>query len=152
MVSVCLPSDVLLQHLPSYVGFSYLGRGVSLHGCSGKAQLLLLTLDESPLLTLNVGLLLSALVCPHNHCSLDMGLLLSSIMLKILQARLQQYVNRELPDVQAGFRKGRGTRDQIVKKQAALSGINGGPESTSEEVIWVRREDFAPSRKLNTEI
>ena len=36
------------------------------------------------------------------------------VMLKILQARLQQYVNRELPDVQAGFRKGRGTRDQIV--------------------------------------
>ena len=35
-------------------------------------------------------------------------------MLKILQARLQQYVNRELPDAQAGFRKGRGTRDQIV--------------------------------------
>ena len=35
-------------------------------------------------------------------------------MLKILQARLQQYVNRELPDVQAGFRKGRGTRDQIA--------------------------------------
>ena len=34
-------------------------------------------------------------------------------MLKILQARLQQYVNRELPDIQAGFRKGRGTRDQI---------------------------------------
>ena len=35
-------------------------------------------------------------------------------MLKILQARLQQYVNRELPDVQAGFQKGRGTRDQIA--------------------------------------
>ena len=35
-------------------------------------------------------------------------------MLKILQTRLQQYVNRELPDVQAGFRKGRGTRDQIA--------------------------------------
>ena len=35
-------------------------------------------------------------------------------MLKILRARLQQYVNRELPDVQAGFRKGRGTRDQIA--------------------------------------
>ena len=35
-------------------------------------------------------------------------------MLKILQDRLQQYVNRELPDVQAGFRKGRGTRDQIA--------------------------------------
>ena len=38
----------------------------------------------------------------------------SKVMLKILQARLQLYVNRELPDVQAGFRKGRGTRDQIV--------------------------------------
>ena len=36
------------------------------------------------------------------------------VMLKILQARLQQYVNRELPDAQAGFRKGRGTRDQIA--------------------------------------
>ena len=38
----------------------------------------------------------------------------SKVMLKILQARLQQYVNRELPDVQAGFTKGRGTRDQIA--------------------------------------
>ena len=38
----------------------------------------------------------------------------SKVMVKILQARLQQYVNRELPNVQAGFRKGRGTRDQIA--------------------------------------
>ena len=38
----------------------------------------------------------------------------SKVMLKILQARLQQYVNYEIPDVQAGFRKGRGTRDQIA--------------------------------------
>ena len=38
----------------------------------------------------------------------------SEVMLKILQARLHQYVNRELPDVQAGLRKGRGTRDQIA--------------------------------------
>ena len=38
----------------------------------------------------------------------------SKVMLKILQARLQQHVNCELPDVQAGFRKGRGTRDQIA--------------------------------------
>ena len=38
----------------------------------------------------------------------------SKVLLKILQARLQQYVNRELPDVQAGFRKGRGTRNQIA--------------------------------------
>ena len=46
MVSVCLPSDALLQHLPSYLGFSYLGHGVCLHGCSSKVQPLLLTLDE----------------------------------------------------------------------------------------------------------
>ena len=39
---------------------------------------------------------------------------ISEVILKILQARLQQYVNCELPDVQAGFRKGRGTRDQIA--------------------------------------
>ena len=39
----------------------------------------------------------------------------SKVMLKILQGRLQQYMNCELPDVQAGFRKGRGTRDQIIK-------------------------------------
>ena len=51
MASVCLPSDVLLQHLPAYLGFSYLGRGVSLHSCSSKAQPLLLTLDEGYLLT-----------------------------------------------------------------------------------------------------
>ena len=51
MVSVCLPSDALLQHLPSYLGFSYLGHGVSLHGCSSKEQPLFLTLDEGYLLT-----------------------------------------------------------------------------------------------------
>ena len=51
MVSVCLPSDALLQHLPSYLDFSYLRRGVSLHGCSSKVQLLLLTSDEGYLLT-----------------------------------------------------------------------------------------------------
>ena len=51
MVSVCLPSDALLQHLPSYLGFSYVGHGVSLHGCSSKAQPLLLTLEEGYLLT-----------------------------------------------------------------------------------------------------
>ena len=45
VVSICLPSDALAQCLPSYLGFSYLGCGVSLHGCSSKVQLLLLTLD-----------------------------------------------------------------------------------------------------------
>ena len=51
MVSLCLPSDALLQHLLSYLDFSHLGHGVSLHGCSSKAQSLLLTLDEEYLLT-----------------------------------------------------------------------------------------------------
>ena len=51
MVSVCLPSDALSQHLSSYLGFSYLGRGISLHSCSSKEQPLLLTLDEGYLLT-----------------------------------------------------------------------------------------------------
>ena len=49
VVSVCLPSDALFQHLPSYLGFSYLGCGVFLHGCSSKAQSLLLTLDMGQL-------------------------------------------------------------------------------------------------------
>ena len=51
MVSVCLPLDALSKRLPSYLGFSYLGCEVSLHGCSSKVQLLLLTLDEGYLLT-----------------------------------------------------------------------------------------------------
>ena len=49
-----------------------------------------------------------------NYCTIALILHASKVMLKILQARLQQYVNHELPDVQAGFRKGRGTRDQIA--------------------------------------
>ena len=47
---------------------------------------------------------------PHNCTRLTRN----KVMLKILQARLQQYMNSELPDIQAGFRKGRGTRDQIA--------------------------------------
>ena len=49
-----------------------------------------------------------------NYCTIALISHTSKVMLKILQARLQQYVNHELPDVQAGFRKGRGTRDQIA--------------------------------------
>ena len=49
-----------------------------------------------------------------DYCTIALISHASKEMLKILQARLQQYVNRELPDVQAGFRKGRGTRDQIA--------------------------------------
>ena len=49
-----------------------------------------------------------------NHCTIALILHASKVMLKILQARLQQCMNCEIPDVQAGFRKGRGTRGQIV--------------------------------------
>ena len=49
-----------------------------------------------------------------DYCTVSLISQNSKVMLKILQARLQQYVNCELPDVQAGFRKGRGTRDQIA--------------------------------------
>ena len=55
MVSMCLPSDALLQHLPSYLGFSYLGHGLSLHSCSSKAQPLLLILEEVALPDLEWG-------------------------------------------------------------------------------------------------
>ena len=49
-----------------------------------------------------------------NYCTIALISYATKVMLKTLQARLQQYVNRELPDVQVGFRKGRGTRDQIA--------------------------------------
>ena len=49
-----------------------------------------------------------------NYCTIALISHTSKVMLKILQARLQQYMYHELPDVQAGFRKGRGTRDQIA--------------------------------------
>ena len=85
MVSVCLPSDGLLQHLPSYLGFSFIPipKKGNAKECSNYRTIALIS-----------------------HAS--------KVMLKILQARLQQYVKCELPDVQAGFRKGRGTRDQIA--------------------------------------
>ena len=49
-----------------------------------------------------------------NYCTIALISHASKVILKILQARLQQYVNQELPDVQTGFRKGRGTRDQTA--------------------------------------
>ena len=49
-----------------------------------------------------------------NYCTIALISHTSKVMLKILQARLQQYVNHELPDIQVGFRKGRGTRDQVA--------------------------------------
>jgi len=66
-------------------------------------------------------------------------------MLKILQARLQQYVNHELPDVQAGFRRHRGTRDQIanicwiIKKQESSAKTSTSPLFTMPKplIVWI---------------
>ena len=82
MVSVCLPSDALLQHLPSYLGFSYLGCGVSPHSCSSKAQPLFLTLEEVYLLTAAVPYLqggIAPLGPPAPAQPLLLGLLLAAV-------------------------------------------------------------------------
>ena len=65
-----------------------------------------------------------------NYCTIALISHASKVMLKILQARLQQYVNRELPGVQAGFRKGRGTRDQIAN------------------ICWIIDKDRVPEKHL----
>ena len=65
-----------------------------------------------------------------NYCTIALISHASKVMLKILQARLQQYMNHELPDVQPGFRKGRGTRDQIAN------------------ICWIIRKES--SRKIST--
>ena len=61
----------------------------------------------------------------------------SKVMLKILQARLQQYVNSELSDVQTGFRKGRGTRDQIANIPLDHRKSKRIPEKTSISAVWL---------------
>ena len=63
-----------------------------------------------------------------NYCTIALISHASKIMLKILQARLQQYVNCELPDVQDGFRKGRGTRDQIANIRCFIEKASRVPE------------------------
>ena len=67
-----------------------------------------------------------------NYHTVALVLHVSEVMLKILQARPQQYVNREFPDVQVGFRKGRGTRDQIAN------------------ICWVIKKKQESSRKTST--
>ena len=66
-----------------------------------------------------------------NYCMIALISHASKVMLKILQARLQQYMNLELSDVQAGFMKGRGTRDQIVPASVGSSKKQGNSRETS---------------------
>ena len=63
-----------------------------------------------------------------NYCIIALISHASKVMLKILQARLQKYVNHELPDVQSGFRKSRGTRDQIANNRWILENCKRVPE------------------------
>ena len=65
-----------------------------------------------------------------NYCTITLISHACKVMLKILQARLQQYVNHELPDVQAGFREGRGTREQIAN------------------IHWTIKKDRVPEKHL----
>ena len=69
-------------------------------------------------------------------------------MLKILQARLQQYVNREIPDVQAGFRKGRGTRDQIANIRWIMEKAREFQKSIYCFIDYAKAFDCADHNKL----
>ena len=71
------------------------------------------------------------------------------VMFKILQARLQQYVNRELPDVQAGFRKGRGTRDQICQHLLDHQKSKRVPEKHLFLLYWLR-QSLCPQKSPDT--
>ena len=77
-------------------------------------------------------------------------------MLKILQARLQQYMNHELPDVQAGFRKGRGTRDQIANIRWIMKKAKEFQENIyffidyAKVFVWISKTMENSSRDKNT--
>ena len=78
------------------------------------------------------------------RCAITLTSHASKVTLKILQARLQQYLNRELPDVQAGFRKGRGTSDQIADTRWIIEKENSRKMSTSASLntlepltVWI---------------
>ena len=85
----------------------------------------------------------NAIEC-SNYCTIVLISQASKVILKILQVRLQQYVNQELPSVQAGFRKSRGTRDQItnihwiIKKQESSRKISTSALWTMPKPLTVR--------------
>ena len=73
------------------------------------------------------------------ECSNDYTIALishaSKVMLKILQARFQQYINHELPDVQTGFRKGRGARDQIANMHWVIEKVRGSRKTSTSALL-----------------
>ena len=72
-----------------------------------------------------------------NYCTIALISHASKVMLKILQTRLQQYMNREIPDVQAGFRKDRGTRDQIANIHRIIEKSKRAPEKCLLLLYWL---------------
>ena len=79
-----------------------------------------------------------------SYCTVALISHASKVIFKILQARIQQYVNQELPDVQAGFRKGRGTRDPIanicciIKKARELEKTSTSASLLKSLTVWIK--------------
>ena len=116
MVSVCLLSDTLSQHLLSYLGFSYLGRGVSLHGCSSKAQPLLLTLD--------LGYLLMAAPLDLERGVAPLG----------PPASTQQNGNNRMGKTRDLFKKIRDTKGTFDAKMGSIKDRNGMDLTEAEDI------------------
>ena len=74
-----------------------------------------------------------------NYHTIALNSQVSKVMLKILQARLQQYMNRELPGVQTGFRKGRGTRDQIATSLGSLKKQESSTETSISALLTMSK-------------
>ena len=83
-----------------------------------------------------------------NYCTIALISHASKVMLKILQGRLQKYMNRELPDVEAGFRKGRGTRDQIANICWILEKSKRVPEKHLLLLHWLHQSLCVDHNKL----
>ena len=83
-----------------------------------------------------------------NYHSIALTSHASKVMLKILQARLQQYVNRELPNVQAGFRKGRGTRDQIATSIGSSKKAESSRKTSTSALLTKPKPSTVDHNKL----
>ena len=86
-----------------------------------------------------------------NYCTIALISHTSEVMLKILQARLQQYMNRELPDVQAGFSKGRGTRDHIASIRWIIEKAREFQKKHLLLLYWLHQSPWLSGSQLNVE-
>ena len=83
-----------------------------------------------------------------NYCTIALISRASKVMLKILQARLQQYMNHELTDVQAGFRKDRGTRDQIANIHGSLKKQQSSRKTSTSALLTMPKPLCGPQPTL----